>query len=219
MNYNWEWSNKMQGEICSPVDAHGYRFMLCVNPAGNFSVIKFMVRNSNNLPFAAAKPHQIASGWCETPAIAKEHAIKAFEKFVGIIKVEPLKTVAPEPAKEESKEELPEEVQAVTEEPELKSATEEPVIEEPATEIPAEEIVAFEIQSELTEDGQVKVWLTGLKENCKYKYTTNGKAVVANSKNYKEPFFVAPGTVINARETQINEELQEEVHLSISKTV
>ena len=218
MNYNWVYSSKMQGEICSPVDAHGYRFMLCVNPSGNYSVIKFLVRNSSNLPFAAARPHQIASGWCESTDAAKEHAIRAFERFVGILKAEPVveEVKAEEPVKEPVQEDLPAEVEAVAEETEI----EQPVAVLPSdveTEDPNTK--AFTILSEPAEDGQIKVWLAGLKENCKYKYTTNGKAVVSNSKNYKEPFFVAPGTVINARETWINEELQEEVHLSISKTV
>ena len=206
MNYNWEWSNKMQGEICSPVDAHGYRFMLCVNPTGNYSVIKFLVRNSLNLSFAAAKPHQIASGWCETTEAAKEHAINAFERFAGIIKAEPII--------EEVKEELPEEVQAVTEEIELKPA----VVEELVPEITEEITSSFEIQSEPAEDGQIKVWLTGTNENAKYKYTTSGKPVIANSKNYKEPFFVAPGTVINVREA-LADENGEEQYINISKTV
>ena len=217
MNYKWEWSNKMQGEICSPVDAHGYRFILCVNPAGNFSVIKFLIRNSVNLPFSAAKPHQIASGWCETADLAKEHAIAAFERFTGIAKTEPVaesvKVEEPAKAEEPVKEEVSAEVEAVTEEIELT-----PAVEEPVADIPAVETAALEIQSEPAEDGQIKIWLTGTKENAKYKYTTNGKPIVANSKNYKDPFFVAPGTTVNVREA-LPDENGEEQYINISKIV
>ena len=213
MNYNWEWSNKIQGEICSPVDAHGYRFMLYVDPAGNYKVIKFLVRNSLNLSYQASRPHMIVSGWCETVDLAKEHAIAAFERFITPEPSEPkaqLKTAAGEAEEqtEEKAEELPVEVEAIAEEPKLELIPEEPEAE-PAI---------FGIQSEPAEDGQIKVWLTGLKENARYKYTTNGKAVIANSKNYKDPFFVAPGTVINAREAVIDENGEEQYN-NISKTV
>lgn len=172
MTYKWEWSNKLQSEMASPVDSNGYRFLLTVSPSGEYTVVKFLVKNSFNIPFSQARPNLVTKGWAESVELGKEKAELAFERFVGI------KREVPEP----------ELVTPVAE------TEESPEAEEKMADIAVNLAVSFEAV-----DDKIKMTLldTDLdQKGVKVKYTTNGKPVQQNSRNYVEPILVDPGTLI-----------------------
>lgn len=193
MTYKWEWSNKLQSEMASPVDKDGYRFLLTVSPSGEYTVVKFLVKNSFNIPFSQTRPALVTKGWAESVELGKEKAELAFERFIGIKRETPVVEVtAEEPIVEESTVE--------------ETIVEEPIAEESTTEsesVENETLGDFQVIFEAA-DNQIKVTIIDPdleKEGVKIKYTTNGKPVLANSRNYKEPILVAPGTVINLKKT------------------
>ena len=171
MTYKWEWSNKLQAEMASPVDKDGYRFLLTIAPSGEYTVVKFLVKNSFNIPFAQARPVLITKGWADTVELGREKAELAFERFVGIKREVPVS----EPITEPEIPAEPEVVESVTVLPKHLD-----VLFEPAE----DKIKMTLLDSDLGEKG------------VKIKYTTNGKSVQSNSRNYIEPVLVEPGATI-----------------------
>lgn len=182
MTYKWEWSNKLQSEMTSPVDKDGYRFLLTVSPGGEYNVVKFLVKNSFNIPFSQARPNLITRGWAETVELGKEKAEQAFEKFTGIKReTKPVKAVEPVEKPAEITADIP--VGAPEPQP-AEEETDAPVILEVLFE-PAEDKLKMTIlDSDLEQQG------------VKIKYTINGKPVQTNSRNYTGPILVNPGTTV-----------------------
>ena len=174
MTYKWEWSNKLQCEMASPVDKDGYRFLLTVSPSGEYTVVKFLVKNSFNIPFSQARPNLVTKGWAETVELGKEKAELAFERFTGI-KREP-EVIQEEPIIVESTK------------PEFASAEVTEVIDRDNL------VISFEAAED-----KIKMTLLDSdlgEKGVKIKYTTNGKPVQSNSRNYTEPVLVEPGATI-----------------------
>lgn len=195
MTYNWEWSAKMNSEVCSQIDKSNYRYLLVCDATGNYSVIKFMVRNSLNLSFQAARPLLITKGWNESRELAKQKAVSAFEKFVygaALTYPEaPVRTAETAPETEES---------APAEEPQTEETVEEPA-EETVAESAPEETPALAILAEQGNGSEVIVEIKAtmpLDEKAKIKYTLTGKDVQVNSKVYTEPLAVPAGTTVKA---------------------
>lgn len=182
MTYKWEWSNKLQSEMTSPVDKDGYRFLLTVSPGGEYNVVKFLVKNSFNIPFSQARPNLITRGWAETVELGKEKAEQAFEKFTGIKReTEPVEAVEPMEKPVEVTADIP--VEAPEPQP-AEAETNAPVILGVLFE-PAEDKLKMTIlDSDLGQQG------------VKIKYTINGKPVQTNSRNYTGPVLVNPGTTV-----------------------